>query len=68
VSYKLDKSYSKAQSFKEADNQYDYWQQRSVEERLEASWYLTCQAFGLKYSTKHKLDRTIHFTRKHKGN
>jgi len=65
VAYQLDKSYAKAQSFAEADNQYVYWEKQSVEERLKASWYITCQAYGLEYSTQHKLDKTVHSTRKH---
>jgi len=38
--YKLDKTYSKAQSFKAAANQKTYWQKKDVSERLEATWYL----------------------------
>ena len=67
MTYKLDKSYSKSQSFKEADDHSEYWQDQSIEERLRASWYLICQAYGLEYSTKHKLDRTVHLIRKHKS-
>ena len=63
--YRLDRSYAKAQSFEDADNQYDFWSKKSVGERLRASWYLTCQAYGLEYRTDHKLDRSIHSMRKH---
>ena len=65
MGYKLDKSYSRSQSFKKADNHSEYWKTQSVEERLRVSWYLICQAYGLEYSTKHKLDRAVDSTRKY---
>lgn len=61
----MDRSYSKMQTFAEADNNYLYWSKKTFEERLSAAYFLTCSAYGLEYSTKHKLDKTICVLRKH---
>ena len=64
--YKLNKSLSKQQSFTEAERANKiFWRDKTPEERLKASWYLTCQAWGLLYSTDRKLDKTVFSSRKH---
>ena len=63
--YRLDKSYTKAQTFKEADNNLKYWKTKSVAERLSAAWYLTCLAYGLDPEKEHRLDPTVHSCREH---
>ena len=64
--YRLDKSYFKKQSLKEADNNRKYCLSKTPMERLNAAWYLTCHAYGIDPSKEHKLDKTIFSKRKHK--
>lgn len=61
--YRMDKTAFKAQTFKEADNHYGYWENKSYSERLDAAFYLICMAFRVKPSAK--LDRTVFSKRKH---
>lgn len=44
--YRLDRSAFKRQSAEEAANQYGYWQEKSPEERLRASFYLISIAWN----------------------
>ena len=65
VSFKLNKSVSKARSFAEAERENKiFWKDKTPRERLKASWYLTCQAWGLPYTTDIKLDKKIFSCRK----
>ena len=43
---KLDKSYFKKQSFKQADNNVAYWRSKTPAERLEAAYILSLRAYG----------------------
>lgn len=63
--YRLDKSYFKAQSFQEADEQKVYWSQKDVKERLRAAWYLISCAYGFKLEDPPRLDKSIFSMRKH---
>ena len=63
--YRLDKTYFKAQSFKEADNNIEYWRTKSVSERLQASWFLTCHAYGYSSEDPPGMDKTAFSMRKH---
>jgi len=63
--YKLDKTYAKAQTFREADSNQKYWKTKTYAERLRAAWYLTCMAYGLDPNKTHRLDRSVHSYRKH---
>lgn len=60
----MDRSYAKMQTFAEADNNYEYWSKKSYVERLSAAYFLICSAYGLKHSSKHKLDKTVCVLRK----
>jgi len=63
--YRLDKSFFKAQSFQEADNQKQYWLQKNVSERLGAAWYLISCAYDFSLDNPPKLDKTVFSMRKH---
>ncbi len=64
--YRLDKTYGKAQTFREAENNRDYWLKKDVKERLHAAWYLTCMAYGYSLDDPPRLDKTIFSMRKHR--
>lgn len=65
--YRLDKTYFKAQSFQEADNQKAYWIRQDVTERLRAAWYLISCAYGFNLDNPPRLDKTIFSMRKHQA-
>jgi len=54
---KLDKSYFKKQSFKQADNNVAYWRSKTPEERLEAAYVLSLRAYGYDPANPPKLDK-----------
>jgi uncharacterized protein (UPF0262 family) len=56
--FKFDKTAFKIVSFEEKGNNIDYWLSKTPMERLEASWYLICQAYNIPFSSDHKVDRT----------
>jgi hypothetical protein len=58
MEYRLDKNYFKKQTVREADHHETYWQGKSVEERLSAAWYLTCQAFNISFYDPPGIDNT----------
>jgi len=57
--YRLDKTFSKARTFQEADNNKAYWMNKDVEERLSAAWYLTCKAYRIDPANPPRLDKTV---------
>jgi hypothetical protein len=57
--FKVDKTAFRIISFDEKGNNIDYWLTKTPMERLEASWYLTCQAYNLPFSANHRVDRTV---------
>ena len=61
MNYRLDKNVSSMSSLQ--DKKANYWLNKSAEERLHASWYLTCCAYGLEFHFHHKLDKTVHSVR-----
>ena len=63
--YRLDKTIGKAQTFKEADNNRDFWLQKDVKERLRAAWYLISCAYGFELDNPPRLDKTAFSSRKH---
>ena len=65
--YRLDKTYGKAQTFKEADNNKAYWLQQDVKERLKAAWYLISSTFGISHDNPPRMDKTIFSMRKHRS-
>ena len=62
--YKLDRTYFKASTFQEADNNYFYWQDKTLRERLEAAYYLITSAYNFSPETPPSIDRTYFATRK----
>jgi hypothetical protein len=64
--YRLDRTFGKAQSFKEADNNRDYWLQKSAGERLRAAWYLISCAYRFDLDSPPRLDKRVFSMRKHK--
>lgn len=51
-------------SFSDKGQNKDYWLNKSVYERLCASWFLTCASYNLPYSADHKIDRNAFRIRK----
>jgi hypothetical protein len=60
--YRLDKSFSKISTLKEASSNYDYWQTKTVEERLAAAVYLIKTAYRIEEFPR--MDKTVFSTRK----
>jgi hypothetical protein len=58
MEYRLDKNYFKKQSAKEAGHNEIYWRGKSIEERLTAAWYLTCQAYNISFTDPPRIDKT----------
>lgn len=54
---KFDRSSFRIVSFEDMGQNVEYWKDKSVYERLCASWYLTCCSYNLTYSADHKMDR-----------
>ncbi len=65
MSYKLDRTAFKAQTFQEADNNVEYWKSKPYEERLKAAWYLISCAYNLPLDHPPRLDKTVFAFRKH---
>lgn len=36
-----------------------YWATKTIDERIQASWYMTCKAYGFDPHHPPKLDRTV---------
>ena len=62
--FRLDRTKFKAQSFKSASHQRDFWMGKSVAERLRAAYYLISVAYGYDLSGPPKFDKTAFCTRK----
>ncbi|MFN2458495.1 MAG: hypothetical protein ABR502_09860 [Chitinophagaceae bacterium] len=60
---RLDRTAFAIMAFEEADNHYGYWKHKSLEERLDAGYFLIHQFLGMKNTTP--LDRSITCRRKH---
>lgn len=66
--FRLDRTYGKGHTHEEAVRaQVDYWKSKTPEERLEASWYLTCIAYGIDPENPPRIDKTVGSSRKHKA-
>ncbi|HHH50398.1 MAG TPA: hypothetical protein ENK52_05415 [Saprospiraceae bacterium] len=63
--YRLDRTKFKMQKFEEADNQYDYWKSKTVEERLQAAYYLISVAYKFEINNPPRLNRFVFSMRKH---
>ena len=62
--YKLDRSAFSASTFEEANNNYSYWQNKTLKERLEAAYYLITTAYNYSPQTPPELDRSYFTMRK----
>ncbi|MEM6963317.1 MAG: hypothetical protein AAF573_01040 [Bacteroidota bacterium] len=63
--YRLDRTKFKMQSFREADMQHAYWQNKSPTERLQAAFYLISVAYDFDINHPPKMDRNVFGMRKH---
>ena len=61
---KFDKTSFRIVSITEKGQNVEYWLNKSVYERLCASWFLTCASYTLPYSAEHKVDRSVFRMRK----
>lgn len=61
----MEKVFHKSGKLSAMKNDTAFWLEKSPFERLAASYYLTCCAYGLEYKADHKLDRTFYGSRKH---
>ncbi len=57
--FKMDKTFSKAQSFEQADKSNIFDINTTPAERLRMAFHLSCTINGIKESDSLKLDRTI---------
>ena len=62
---KFDRTAFAIKTFEEASNNKAYWLNKTVRERLCASWYLTCQIYGIEYSENVRMDKTVFSMRNH---
>ena len=63
--YKMDRNVSKAQSYKEAENDKLFPQDLPLGERLKQAWFLTATAFGLDPECPPKMEKRLVAVRKH---
>ncbi len=61
--YHLNRTAFKIQTFEESNNHYDYWKDKSHNERLDAAFYLINQVYNVTPLTR--VDRTVFSKRKH---
>ena len=64
-SYKLDRNVLKAMSFDEADDHVSFWEDKSMNERLNAACFIINQIFNVTPSSK--IDLRFTDKRKHNG-
>ncbi len=64
-SYQLDRNVMKAMSFDEADDHVTYWEDKSMDERLNAACFIINQIFNVTPSSK--IDLRFTDKRKHNG-
>jgi hypothetical protein len=57
--FKVDKTYMKAQSFKEADADNLFSKDVSIADRLRMAFHLTCKIYGLDEKSSLKIDKSI---------
>lgn len=61
--YKLDKTFFQSMKVEEADNHVGYWRNRTLEERLDAVFFLIHQFYGTTPQTP--IDKSVFSKRKH---
>ena len=65
MQFRLDRTKFKMQSFEEADHQMEYWQTKTVNERLAAAFYLNSVAYQFDINNPPRMDKTVFSMRKH---
>ncbi len=65
--YPIDRTYFKASTIEEADENYTYWKHKSLKERLQAAYYLITSAYNFSPECPHSIDRSYFTIRKLKG-
>ena len=55
----LNRQYFRKQESNEANYQLQFWKQKSAQEKLSASWILTCRAYNSDPQKKHTIQRNI---------
>ncbi len=60
---RLDKSFFKKQSLKEADSNLHYWKTKTLSERLQSAYILSLRAYGFDPNNPPKLEKHF-FTRR----
>lgn len=63
--YRLDRKSFSIKTFREADQNREYWLQKSPDERFKAAWYLICSAYNIDPDNPPKMDRQKFSMRKH---
>ncbi len=63
--YKLDRSYSKIQTFDDAEKDNVFLKSDPLSERLNQAWYLTAMAFGISVYHPPKMEKCLVSIRKH---
>lgn len=63
--FRLDRTKFKMQRFEEADIQYNYWHSKTVEERLQAAYYLISIAYQFELNNPPRLNTKAFSMRKH---
>lgn len=62
--FRLDRTSFKAGNHQSASNNYDYWKDKSLNERLQAANYLISVAYNYPYDVPPRMDRNIFSARK----
>ena len=63
--FKLDRTAFTAGNHASASHNYEFWKEKSPEERLRAAFYLNSVAFNFSLDNPPRLDKTVFSIRKH---
>lgn len=63
--FKMDRTFFKAQTFKEAESDKKFKIDMPIGERLKEAWWLTCMAYGIDPENPPKMEKDFFLTRKH---
>jgi len=63
--FRLDRTAFRMGTHATIGNQYEYWKDKSIEERLRAATYLISVAYNYPFNNPPRLDRTVFSMRKH---
>lgn len=62
--WKLDKSKMSVRCHQDTDHQYEYWQSKTIKERLEAAYYLNSVAYNFDINHPPRMDKSVFSVRK----